>query len=170
MTQPSVAAPERPKPASHAAGSNPSSRPALEAYLRAQAPILSGAVETHRSWAAATRAVFGHAGEPAAVAARARAYGGELGTEFRIHKAAAEALTPPPIALRCHQYWLRWLALLVLAADSLAHAAPSGRDPSYLRDCRDYLADARTAAAAFNRLRLMLHDVVRGVPATGSKQ
>jgi hypothetical protein len=167
MTQSSVV-PE-PRPKVKVTPKAASARPALEAYLRAQAPLLQASVQSHRKWEAASGAVFRQGGDPVKLATAARACGDELGTAFRIHKAAAEALTPPPVALRCHQYWLRWLALLALASDSLAHASLTGRDLAYLRDCRDYLSDARTAAAAFNRLRLMLHDVVRGVPAPGSK-
>lgn len=169
MTQPLVAPPEH-RPAARPATKAAASRAQLEAYLRAQAPLLAAATGTHRGWDKAVRAAFHQGGDPAEVAKQARIHGDELGTAFRIHKAAAEALTPATVALRCHQYWLRWLSLLVLAADSLAHASPTGRDLSYLRDCRDYLADARTAAASFNRLRLMLHDVMRGVPAPGSNR
>lgn len=139
---------------------------ALALYLRQQAPLLRGMVETHRKWSEGCQSLFALNGDPAS-AARARAFGIAMGTAFRDYKAAAEMVAPPGPALRCHQYWVRWLTHLDRAAQCLAYAPEDGRDLGYLRDCRDYLAEARSAAAAFNRLRLLLHDAARTVaPST----
>jgi hypothetical protein len=59
----------------------------------------------------------------------------------------------------------RWLKALINAADSLVNAPEDGRDLTYLRDCHDFLDDARYAVKPLTEIRQRLHEASRGPPA-----
>ncbi|TAK21273.1 MAG: hypothetical protein EPO26_15185 [Chloroflexota bacterium] len=82
--------------------------------------------------------------------------------QFQKKVAAVEV---PSSANRSHEYLDRWLGFLVSACQVLPNAPDDGRDTSYLRDCHDYLDDARYAAKALGELRQKLHSAASGAPA-----
>jgi hypothetical protein len=100
--------------------------------------------------------------DPVGAAARARALGRTYAPLFRECLAQAERLKAPPSAVRCQEYMARWLKALINAADSLVNAPEDGRDLSYLRDCHDFLDDARYAARPLTEIRQRLYEAARG--------
>jgi hypothetical protein len=138
-------------------------RRALAAYLRAQSPVVQAAVDAHRSWTAALPALAPDAGRPRPDVARdARALGAAHAPSFARLAAEARLLAVPAPAAQYHNYLVRWLDHLVSAAQALTQAPADGQDRRYLRDCHDFLADARSAAQPLNQLRLLLHEAATG--------
>jgi hypothetical protein len=138
-------------------------------YLRSQTAPLQRAIEAQREWSKALPALYSQASESAgpATAARARTLGRTYAPLFRACLAEAERLRPPQTALRCQEYMTRWLKALINAADSLVNAPEDGRDVTYLRDCHDFLDDARYAVKPLTEMRQRLHEAARG-PSAGS--
>ncbi|MBM4418957.1 MAG: hypothetical protein FJ033_11710 [Chloroflexi bacterium] len=60
---------------------------------------------------------------------------------------------------------MRWLGFLINACNALPNAPDDGRDTSYLRDCKDFLDDARYAAKALSEIRQRLHEAIQPKPA-----
>jgi hypothetical protein len=136
----------------------------IAAYLRAQGAPLHVAAEAQKKWAPLIAAVFEDmkAGKPAVAALRARGLGHQFTPIFKRTLEHAEGLKPPQTALRCQEYFVRWIRSLVNAADALAGAPEDGRDAAYLRDAHDYLEDARYAVKPLTDLRLRLYDIAQG--------
>jgi hypothetical protein len=136
-------------------------------YLRAQTPALQRAIEAQRQWATSLPALYSQKsdGANAATAARARSLGRKYAPIFRECLAQAEKLRAPQAAVRCQEYMARWLKALINAADSLVNAPEDGRDLTYLRDCHDFLDDARYAVKPLTEIRQRLHEASKGPPA-----
>jgi hypothetical protein len=136
-------------------------------YLRALTPALQRANEAQRQWMAALPALYnqGSEGAIAAKAGRARALGRTYQPIFRDCLAQVEKLRVPPPAVRCQEYMARWLKALINATDSLVNAPEDGRDLTYLRDCHDFVDDARYAVKSLTEMRQRLHEAAKGPPA-----
>jgi hypothetical protein len=147
------------------------SRREIADYLRAQAAPLQRANEAQKLWGKQLPQLFESVndGKGAVAAIRARSLGKQYGTLFREVLAQVEKLTPPQAAIRCQEYMSRWLKALINASDSLLHAPEDGKDIAYLRDCNDYLDDARYAAKPLTEIRQKLYDVVKGGSASAPK-
>ena len=135
-------------------------------YLRAQTAPLQRAIEGQRQCFTALPALHSQAtdGQNAATAARARALGRTYAPLFRDCLAQVEELRAPPSAIRCQEYMARWLKALINAADSLVNAPEDGRDVTYLRDCHDFLDDARYAVKPLTEIRQLLYEAAKGPP------
>jgi hypothetical protein len=143
---------------------NRNARREIAQYLRAQRAPLQRAIEAQRQWSKALPALYSQAGQGRGpkTAAQARALGRTYAPLFRECLAEAEMLRAPQTALRCQEYMARWLKALVNAADSLVNAPEDGRDVTYLRDCHDFLDDARYAVKPLTEIRQRLHEAARG--------
>jgi hypothetical protein len=144
-----------------------SARREIAEYLRRQSGPLQRANEGQRQWAAILPDLYGQSTEgagAAATAARARALGRVYGPLFRECLTQLEGLNVPLPAIRCQEYMARWLKALINAADSLANAPEDGRDLAYLRDCADFLEDARYAVKPLTEVRQLLYEAARGPP------
>jgi hypothetical protein len=136
-------------------------------YLRAQTAPLQRAIEAQRQWAGALPALYARANEAknAETAARARTLGRTYAPLFRECLTQTERLPAPQSAIRCQEYMARWLKALINAADSLVNAPEDGRDLTYLRDCHDFLDDARYAVKGLTEIRQRLYEAAKSPPA-----
>ncbi|HEY3108267.1 MAG TPA: hypothetical protein VGL23_05910 [Chloroflexota bacterium] len=143
-----------------------SARREIGHYLRAQTAPLQRAIEAQRQCFSTLPALHSQAseGQNAATAARARALGKTYAPVFRDCLAQTEKLQAPRSAIRCQEYMARWLNALINAADSLVNAPEDGRDVAYLRDCHDFLDDARYAVKPLTEIRLRLYEAAKGPP------
>src|SRR5919202_5200328 len=132
-----------------------SQRREIAGYLRALTAPIKRASEAQRRWTETLPELYSQAteGQNATTAARARALGKAYAPLFRDCLAQAEQLKAPPSAVRCQEYLARWLKALINAADSLVNAPEDGRDMTYLRDCHDFLEDARYAVKPLTEVR-----------------
>jgi hypothetical protein len=137
-------------------------------YLRAHAPPLQKATEAQRQWSKALGPLYEQAtdGKGAITAARARALGKTYTPIFRQCLAELSKLEAPQPATRYQEYLVRWLKSLINASDSLTNAPDDGRDVSYLRDCHDFLDDARYAVKPLTEIREKLYEAARGPAAS----
>jgi len=144
-----------------------SARREIADYLRRQSAPLQSANEAQRQWSVVLPDLYGQSTEGAgapATAARARALGRAYGPLFRDCLAQVEQQSVPLPAIRCQEYMARWLKALINAADSLANAPEDGRDVTYLRDCADFLEDARYAVKPLTEVRQLLYEAAGGQP------
>jgi hypothetical protein len=125
-------------------------------------------MNAHKEFMRTLRPLYGeaNAGRGQAAAARARALGREYSPRFHQAHDAARAIRVPQSATRAHEYLMRWLQALVSACDTLPNAPQDGKDTSYLRDCHDFVDDARYAAKALSELRTRLREALGRAPGT----
>ena len=131
-------------------------------YLRASAPTLQSAIDAHREFTRQLTPLYQQAssGHAASAAIKARTLGKQYAGMFNHHLKKVGELAPPQSAVRANEYFTRWLQFLISACDALTQAQADGRDSTYLRDCHDFLDDARYAAKALAELRQRLHEAV----------
>lgn len=129
-------------------------------------PPVQRAVEAQRQWSKSLPELYNgvQEGKGAVTAARARALGKTYGPVFKQCHEIVGRITPPASAVRYHEYLLRWLKSLINASDTLIHAPEDGRDVAYLRDCHDFLDDARYAVKPLTEIRTRLYEIARGQP------
>jgi hypothetical protein len=146
-------------------------RQEIARYLRAQSVPLQTAVDAQKKWAAPVQQLFDQVklGKVQVASVNARVIGRQYGPLFKKALEQAQNLETPQPAVRCQEYFLRWLRSLVNAADAFAHAPEDGRDGSYLRDATDYLDDARYALKPMNELRQRLYEAAQGKSSAPAK-
>ena len=146
-------------------------RAEINAYLRASAVPVHAAADAQKKSAPVVQQIFDQAnkGKPQVAALNARSVGRQYADVFRKALQQAEALQPPQPAIRYQEYLVRWLKGLVNACVALSHAPEDGKDPSYLRDARDYFDDARYSVKPMQEIRQRLYEVGQGRPATPAK-
>jgi hypothetical protein len=136
-------------------------RAELATYLRALGGLLEPAVRGYGDWLKQVKPLFElGATQRVTTAARARSLGERYGVFFDEILRRLQGITPPPAASRCHEYATAWLTALLHACASLAAAPADGHDVQYLRDCRDSIGDAHTAAVKLSALRTRLYDTL----------
>jgi hypothetical protein len=139
-------------------------------YLRAQTPTVNSVAEGQKQWVGHVQSLFDMArsGNAQAASVRARALGVQFGDHFRKCLEAANKVHPPAPAGRCQEYFQRWISCLIRSADALAHAPEDGKDTSYLRDCHDFVEDARYAVKPLTEIRQRLYLAATGQDPSGA--